>query len=552
MACLFLTSCYCVFMRVLLLLLLILALILTQSHYIMYTIRTLACVFASVFSLQIGFSQTATTTTISKTWHHDNRNVGQMWGVSTADAYNWLKQEGKHLKPIVVAVIDGDLDINHEDLKDKLWQNPKPTGRYYVGAQHGWNFLGTKDGQMVTKTGTESFREYKRLRSKYEGKKREDFSNAKDLKELEYFLAVKADSKIQGYLNFFPYIKLTYEAYHLTDSLLALSHVNHNTIPLKEVSNLKNADTTVQQYIDAAVRSSYKFADTTSWSTIFDYQKNEYQTAIKRIQSLNNTSNPRDSIGDAVDNIKDKYYGNGQLVDSNSYHGTFVAGLIGASRNNGIGIDGIADNVLLMGIRAVPDGDEFDKDIALAIRFAVDHGANIINMSFGKYFSPHSEWVTEAIAYAIKKNVLVVQAAGNDAKDLNSVQNYPKAPEVNNRKQGAYLLVGASTVDGKRAKFSNFGSAKVHVFAPGDKVTSTMTGNAYNTASGTSFSAPIVSGVGAVVWGAYPRLKAYEVAEIIKSAAALNTTEGLKDQAIVPGVVNLLDALKIAKEYVEK
>jgi len=515
----------------------------------MNAIRNLTCVLVSVFSLQIGWSQT---TTPSKTWHHDNKNANQVWGVSTADAYSWLKHENIKLKPIVVAVIDGDLDINHEDLKARLWQNPKANTKHYPNANHGWNYLGTKDGALITKVGTESFREYKRLRPKYEGKKRDNFTKAEDIKEFEYFLSVKADSKVQGYLNFFPYIKLTYEAYQLTDSLLALSSTNHNAIPLKEVANLKNADTLKQQYIDAAVRSSYKFADTTSWGLIYDYQKNEYFTAIKRIESLNNTSNTRDSIGDNQRNIKDKYYGNNQLVDSNSYHGTFVAGLIAAARNNGIGVDGIADNALLMGIRAVPDGDEFDKDVALAICFAVDHGANIINMSFGKYFSPDSKWVTDALHYALKKNVLVVQAAGNDAKDLNQVAKYPQGPAITNKKQDSYLIVGASTPTGSRAKFSNFGSEKVHVFAPGDKVTSTMTGNEYNTASGTSFSAPIVSGIGAVVWGAYPKLKAYEVAEIIKLSAQRNTTPELAEQAIVPGVANLLDALKIAKEYVEK
>lgn len=517
----------------------------------MNTIRNLACVLVSVFSIQIGWSQT-TTTSISKNWHHENRNTTQVWRVSTLDAYQWLKKENVNLKPIVVAVIDGDLDVNHEDLKMKLWQNPNANNKHYPNANHGWNYLGTKDGQLITKVGTESFREYKRLRPKYEGKKRENFTKAEDLKEFEYFLAVKADSKIQGYLNFFPYIKLTYEAYALTDSLLALTSSNHNAIPLKEVGSLKNADTTAQQYIDAAVRSSYKFADTTSWGTIFDFQKSEYLTAVKRIESLNNTSNPRDSIGDKQDNIKDKYYGNSQLVDSSSYHGTFVAGLIGAARNNGIGIDGIAENALLMGIRAVPDGDEFDKDVALAIRFAVDHGANIINMSFGKYFSPHSKWVTDAMQYALKKNVLVVQAAGNDAKDLDVVTKYPEAPSVIKKKQDSYLMVGASTPTGSRAKFSNFGSKNVHLFAPGDKVTSTMTANEYGTASGTSFSAPIVSGIGAVVWGAYPKLKAYEVADIIKSSALRNTTSELEGQAIVPGTANLLDALKIAKDYVGK
>ncbi|MBD1421202.1 S8 family serine peptidase [Sphingobacterium chuzhouense] len=487
-----------------------------------------------------------------KDWHHANYVDHEIWGVSTQQAYEYLEDHNSILRPVVVAVIDGDLDVNHEDLKHKLWKNPKVNNKRYPGAEHGWNFLGVGDNRLISKVGTEAFREYKRLRPKYEGKKREDFRKTEDLKEFDYFQQVKKDAKIQGYLNFFPIIEMTFDAYRKTDSILRLDPVYHENIRLNEVVNLKASDTTLQQYVDAAIRSNWKFADTVRWQDVYTYQTEEYNTAVQRIKSLDNTSNPRDSIGDDQHSLKDRYYGNSVLVDSNSFHGTFVAGLIGAERDNGIGIDGIAQNARLMGIRAVPDGDEFDKDVALAIRFAVDHGAQIVNMSFGKYYSPNARWVTDAIQYALKKNVLVIQAAGNDNRDLDTVVSFPRPPAKIKKKRDSYLMIGASTSTGDKASFSNYGKEEVDFFAPGEKVTSTATFDAYKLASGTSFSAPVVSGIAALVWGSYPKLKAYEVAEILRLSAGKNLQDKLKGYAIVPGIINAHDALQIAKEYVEK
>lgn len=502
-----------------------------------------------LFSTGYCFSQSVDS---SAGWHHADYLDHEIKGVSTQKAYSYLESQSNPLQEIVVAVIDGDLDVNHEDLKHKLWKNPKVDSRKYPGAKHGWNFLGVGDGRLISKVGTEAFREYKRLRPKYEGKKREDVRKTESRKEFDYFLQVKKDAKIQGYLNFFPIIEMTFDAYRKTDSVLRLDPRYHEDIRLKEVVNLKTSDTTIQEYVDAAVRSSWKFADTVKWQEVYTYQTEEYNTAVRRIKSLDNTSNPRDSIGDNQHSLKDKYYGNSMLVDSSSFHGTFVAGLIGAERNNNLGIDGIAENAYLMGIRAVPDGDEFDKDIALAIRFAVDHGAQIINMSFGKYYSPKAQWVTDAIQYALKKNVLVVQAAGNDNRNLDTVASYPRPPQKIKRKRDSYLLIGASTSTGEKASFSNYGLNEVDFFAPGEKVTSTATFDSYKQASGTSFSAPIVSGIAALVWGSHPKLKAYQVAEILKLSAEKNSQDKLKGYAIVPGIINAHDALQIAKEYVEK
>lgn len=497
------------------------------------------------------FSLVAQVASPPKDWHHADFATGGLWGIATHKAYASLEAEGADLQSVVVAVIDADLDINHEDLYQSLWTSSRKNSRY-PHALHGWNFLGTADGRLVSKVGMEAFREYKRMRPQFEGKKREDFRKKKDIQDFDYFQNVKKDAKIQGYLNFFPYIALTFEAYRKTDSLLRLDPICREDISLKEVAGLHTADTILQQYVDAALQSSWKFADSSKWQDVYTHQLIEYETAVQRIRSLDNTSNPRDSIGDNLYRLRDRYYGNATLVDSNSFHGTFVAGLIAADRHNDVGIDGVAENARIMGIRAVPDGDEFDKDIALSIRFAVDNGAKIINMSFGKYYSPQAKWVTDAIRYALKKNVLVVQAAGNDNRNLDTTVFYPEPPSNIKRKRDSYLLIGASNAAGTKASFSNYGRRKVDFFAPGEKVTSTVTFDEYKQASGTSFAAPIVSGVAALVWGRYPELKAYEVAEILRKSATNNQQQELDGYAIVPGIINADDALLIAKEYVEK
>ena len=500
-----------------------------------------------LYYADLSFGQQAT---LPIHWHHTNSAQGY-YGVNTDQAYEFIENQKLNIKPIVVAVIDGDLDISHEDLQTNLWVNTKKN-KHYPNSTHGWNYLGSDKDKQISKVGTEAFREYKRLRPKYENTKLSDWKKKNDIEEFNYFMDVKKDAKIQGYLNFFPYIKLTYDAFRLTDSLITATGYDRSRFTLKDLSDLKSQDSITQEYLEAAKRSSYRYAESTKWSDLFAQQVEEYQTAVKRIQSLDDQSNPRYTIGDNIKSLRDKYYGNSLLIDSNSYHGTFVGGLIAANRFNQIGINGVAANAKLMGIRAVPDGDEFDKDVALSIRFAVDHGAHIINMSFGKYYSPNSKWVTDAIKYALKKNVVVIQAAGNDNRNLDTINCYPIKPNKIKKSNNSYLRIGASTFEGNKAKFSNFGTKTVDFFAPGEKVTSTSTFNQYKTANGTSFSAPIISGVAALVWGVFPELKAYQVVEILKKSAELNTVKSLESYAIIPGIPDAYKALIIAKDYVKK
>lgn len=172
-----------------------------------------------------------------------------------------------------------------------------------------------------------------------------------------------------------------------------------------------------------------------------------------------------DVVKDNYDDFNDRFYGNNNVMVSNksALHGTHVSGIIAAARNNGKGMDGVADNVRIMSLRAVPDGDEHDKDIALAIRYAVDNGARVINMSFGKSFSPQKKWVDEAVKYAESKGVLLVHAAGNDAKNLDSSYNYPTPNLLDGTRPNNWITVGASgdpKAGGLTASFSNYGKKK--------------------------------------------------------------------------------------------
>jgi subtilisin family serine protease len=246
------------------------------------------------------------------------------------------------------------------------------------------------------------------------------------------------------------------------------------------------------------------------------------------------TKDFRGILGDNPEDITDNIYGDNNVAGpdptrDNVKHGTHVSGIIAAQRNNKIGMDGIANNVKILVVRAVPDGDEYDKDIALAIRYAVDNGAKVLNTSFGKYYSPHADWVYEAIKYAASKDVLIVNAAGNDGLDMDTVNVYPNdqvdnGPEISD----SFLTVGALNYKygGELvADFSNYGKTNVDVFAPGVKIWSTTPLNTYEFLQGTSMAAPEVAGVAAMIRSYYPGLSAKQVKQIIMDSGLTSNTK---------------------------
>ncbi|MBM3453012.1 MAG: peptidase S8, partial [Bacteroidetes bacterium] len=372
---------------------------------------------------------------------------GEGTGMYTEAAYKLVKK--KKSTTVTVAVIDSGIDIEHEDLQGKIWVNPKEIagngkdddGNGYIDDIHGWNFLGNEKGENIDATRLEKTRIFAELRDKYEGV---DATLIEQDEEYALYLKV-AEEVGEQYRN----MQAEYEQY-------------------KAIIDLTP-----------------------------EYKK-YYDDNLK--YNLNPDYDDRSLIGDNPNDINDRKYGNNNYEGPDALHGTHVAGIIGAVRGNGKGGDGVASDVKIMSIRAVPNGDEHDKDVALAIRYAVDNGAQVVNMSFGKAYSPNSEWVCDAIQYADSKGVLLVHAAGNDNKNIDIEPNFPAAKysfqtvELKN-----FLTIGASTNDIKvlKAEFSNFGISSVDIFAPGQEIYSTVPDNQYKNLQGTSMAAPMVSGAAA-------------------------------------------------------
>jgi cell wall-associated protease len=468
-----------------------------------------------------------------KTWGASNLLSDTIPGMSVDKAYAELLKRRKG-KTIIVAVIDSGVDIEHEDLKDVIWTNKGETPgngkdddkNGYVDDVHGWNFLGD-----IVEENMEYVRYMKKLGPKFKGKS-ESSIGATDRADYELYQKAKAEYKKEvneanGIVERYQQILSQVEPAHMAISK-KLGKENYSQ---KDLGSIENPNTTEKQQI-SMLAQMLGYADTVpevleQLTGGIDYYK-------ARLGShFNMDENFREKLGDDPDDFSTKYYGNGD-VDGPSpkkedvKHGTHVAGIIGATRNNGVGVNGVANNVKIMVIRAVPDGDEYDKDIALAIRYAVDNGAKVINTSFGKYYSPHPEWVWDAIKYASSHDVLIVNAAGNEGFDLDKIQVYPNDQKgTDTEMSDAFITIGALHYDyGSEmvANFSNYGKSNVDVFAPGVKIWSTTPLNTYEYMQGTSMAAPAVAGVAAVIRSQYPRLSAKQVKQILMSSGLASKT----------------------------
>lgn len=468
-----------------------------------------------------------------KTWGASNLLSDTIPGMSVDKAYTELLK-GRKGKTIIVAVIDSGVDIEHEDLKDVIWTNKgeipgngkDDDKNGYVDDVHGWNFLGD-----IVEENMEYVRYMKKLGPKFKGKS-ESSIGATDRTDYELFQKAKAEYKkevneangiVERYQQIFSQVEPAHKAISKK-----LGKENYSQ---KDLGSIENPNTTEKQQI-SMLAQMLGYADTVpevleQLTGGIDYYK-------ARLGShFNMDENFREKLGDDPDDFSTKYYGNGD-VDGPSpkkedvKHGTHVAGIIGATRNNGVGVNGVANNVKIMVIRAVPDGDEYDKDIALAIRYAVDNGAKVINTSFGKYYSPHPEWVWDAIKYASNHDVLIVNAAGNEGFDLDKIQVYPNDQKgTDTEMSDAFITIGALHYDyGSEmvANFSNYGKSNVDVFAPGVKIWSTTPLNTYEYMQGTSMAAPAVAGVAAVIRSQYPRLSAKQVKQILMSSGLASKT----------------------------
>ncbi|SKC94707.1 Subtilase family protein [Chitinophaga ginsengisegetis] len=509
---------------------------------------------------------------IPKNWQLLSYDTDSVFGTSTEKAYKELLK-GKKSTPVIVAVIDSGIDTTHEDLKSILWTNTREipgNGKDddrngYVDDIHGWNFLGGKDGSSLKEDSEEAAREYYRYKSLYGNP---DSALAKDSKEYaiwqqlqskiekpnsQFKMQYKSMSKLQENVNKCESILKTY-----------LGKDDFNVAQLDSIQTTNQDVLLARNFMSRLLKSA---GDEPATFGEFKMEFDEYMNELKRKAESTEVApnaNRERIVGDNLDDINDNKYGNNDVMGTFGFHGTHVSGIIAAARNNGVGMDGVADNVRIMAVKAVPDGDERDKDVALAIRYAVDNGAQIINMSFGKPFSPHKDWVDAAIKYAEEKGVLLIHAAGNDGSNNDSVANYPNPNYLDGTIATNVITVGASNTglgNDKVAPFSNYGKKSVDLFAPGVQIYSTIPGgNKYGSASGTSMASPVVAGVAALVLSYYPELSARQLKYVLeKSATPLpgGTAEVNKpgtsdekvnfaDLSITGGMINAYEALKLA------
>ncbi|MFV1449168.1 Subtilase family protein [Maribacter dokdonensis] len=447
------------------------------------------------------------TTAEKNNWGHLDLVTDTIPGMSVDKAYAEIIKNKKGTKTIV-AVLDSGIDLDHEDLDGVLWTNTKEKpgngidddGNGYIDDIHGYNFLGESYNEQL---------EYVRML-------RLNIGDAATLAKAKTKLDSKYNEALQGKEQY----ESIYQAVKNADADVK-KYLKKDTYTKQDLATITATDETMQRNI-AILNQMFGIKDTIP--EVLEELNNGIKYYTEQLNyNLNKDFNGRESVGDDPYDFTDVDYGNGNpmnRVDDES-HGTHVAGIIGAERNNGIGVNGVANNVAIMSIRAVPNGDEYDKDIARGIRYAVDNGARIINGSFGKSFSPNAQWVYDAIKYAADNNVLFVHAAGNDGADLDNPvnANFPN-DQVNNGPEIADNVITVGALNPKYgselvASYSNYGKINVDIFAPGTDIYSTYPNNDYEYSPGTSMAAPGVAGVAALVMSQYPSLTAAQVKKII-------------------------------------
>jgi len=489
----------------------------------------------------------------SKFWGHSDLVTDSIPGMSLDKAYDFL--QGKKGIEVVVGVVDSGTDLLHEDLKNVAWINSKeiPSNGIdddkngYVDDINGWNFLGTIYKEHL---------EYQRI------VKDPSIANEESVKEATKFYDEKVEAAKKNEKQYGQMLKMVTNA----DDALS-KHFDKSNYSKDEVTKVATEDTALKQSIEVA-KQMYGFG-----LSSLAQAKQELSKLVENASSMLSGEDLkkeyRSVLGDDPNTMDNISYGDAATGHStkDEAHGTHVSGIIGASRNNNIGMNGVATNVKIMAVRAVPDGDEYDKDVALGLRYAVDNGAKIINTSFGKGFSPKKEWVYEAILYAASKDVLIVNAAGNDGKNMDVEKTFPNdSRDLVTEISDNVLTVGAMSAnydENLPASFSNYGKINVDVFAPGVQIYSTTPEGEYAKFSGTSMAAPSTAGVAALLRSYYPKLSASQVKHILMNSGTMINFDVIKpgsrsrenptgekvsfsELSVSGRVVNAYNALKMA------
>jgi cell wall-associated protease len=519
-----------------------------------------------VLSVSVAWAQTSA----PKNWFNLDPTADGVPGVSTERAYKELLKNKKG-QQVIVAVLDSGVDYDHEDLKDAMWINEDEIPgngidddkNGYVDDIHGWNFLGNKEGENINHDNLEVTRLYVKYKAMFDGKSEDEISKKEKATYEKYQEYKKVVEEKQA--------KLEEEATtfaSIAESMNKLKEaLGEGEITAEMIKSFKPEDPLLgyaQQIALSILAEGGSFESAVKdLNEYAEYLNNQYE------YHYNPEFEPRALVKDDFSNVYDRDYGNNNYEGPDARHGTHVAGIIAATRDNGLGMNGVADNVKIMSVRTVPDGDERDKDVAAAIVYAVDNGASIINMSFGKGASPRKEVVDEAIRYAKANDVLLVHAAGNDGKEITYGNNFPTDRF---EKRGGFLgLFGSKYAENwleigalnwkmdenMAASFSNHSNEYVDVFSPGMEIYATVPNDEYENLQGTSMAAPVVAGIAAMLRSYFPDLTAVQVKEIIMKSAIKQNKKVVQPggEDLVPfsslsvtgGIANAYEAVKMAQ-----
>ena len=522
---------------------------------------------------------------VAQDWFLRDPETENFEGTSTEKTYETLLK-GKPSRKVRVAVIDSGIDVGHEDLTGIIWTNSGEIPNNgidddkngYVDDIHGWNFIGGKDSSVNRDT-YELTREYIRLKPRFESANEKKIKK-KDKADYALWQNVKVafEKEVATNKEQFELFSQQYDLYQqglgtlaFCDSILR-SNLQIDSISKSSLAQITPTNDTIKfaketlinvlQNVEGDILV-YDFLDELeAYLVQLKDGVDHFQAAVE--YGYNPEYNSRIIVGDNPEDPNEKNYGNNDVKGGDAKHGTHVAGIIGANRTNEVGVKGIADNVEIIAIRVVPpNGDERDKDIANGIIYAVDNGAKIINMSFGKDYSPHKEVVDKAVKYAEEKGVILMHGSGNDGENLDSTSQFPTRYYKNKKVAHNWMEIGASTWENDSsfvASFSNYGKKTVDLFAPGVEIYSTVPNNEYEGLQGTSMACPIVTGVAALVWSYFPDLTAEQVKDIINQST--RKYDGLKviqpgtgdtvpfsQLSITGGMVNAYEAVKLAMNY---
>ena len=511
-------------------------------------------------------------------WHLLSPAKDKVYGAGILEAYRELENTTPKRK-VVVALIDAGFDVQHEALANVLWQNKKEVAgngkdddkNGYRDDLHGWNFLASPDGKLIERTSDEAFRQFLKVKERFDelhGKERSD----EESNEYIGYLKFAKNSRLVSL-----YTGASFN-YNIAKGVEELDRLLREKCPDREptLEDFAALNPIVQQSGDTLQKIAYytysiiwSFGNQNrKWDALY---RNRYRSSEAQRQECEKAwaalVDERSLANDDFNTLSNKYYGNHEFLSVAADEGTAVAGIIAATPGVAKGIKGISDQVELMLIRAVPSsGDAYDKDIALAIRYAVEQGADIINISFGKYMLDNPKWIDDAIAYAEKHDVLIVHSAGDNYRDTEKDPYFPVAQGQGRKHAFSNIItVGASDMEGNPYINSNYGASSVDVFAPGVQLYTTVRGDNYRKVTGTKIAAPVVTGIAAMLKSYYPSLKASRIKDILVCTARQTPsatvpfphdptnsegapTGGYDRLCVSGGIVDAVAAVQLARE----